>query len=200
MVRNVSFFCFFFFFFLGGGGFTLLIHFFLKNKKTENTSQVPKKTPNKLKSKNQKKRLRDVAHLMLMKASSPPVRSSNSRVSWVSTSAQMWRMKIYQIARMNELVVLCCQCQRKLISKTPESSSASSFSPYYYLNYNTISLQETEKMAKWNNCPHVFSVTIPQPCWIFWLPIRLSAVFVCFFWFKMIHEKKPRILSIILVG
>ena len=43
--------------------------------------------------------LRDVAHLMLMKASSPPVRSSNSRVSSVSTSAQIW--EIFLLPRAN---------------------------------------------------------------------------------------------------
>lgn len=72
---------------LGGG-----VHPFFRAK-CYNGKHLPstnKKSPEEL---------RDVAHLMLMKASSPPVRSSNSRVSSVSTSAQIW--EIFLLPRAN---------------------------------------------------------------------------------------------------
>ena len=93
--------------------------------------------------------LRDVAHLMLMKASSPPVRSSNSRVSWVSTSnAAYWNISNRQNEWTGFFSVATGQCQRELIYKTPESSSASSCSPYFSLVIMPLAYK---RLRKWRN-------------------------------------------------
>ena len=106
-----------------------------------------------------KKWLRDVAHLMLMKASSPPVRSSNSSVSWVSTSnVTYWNISNRQNEWTGFFSVATGQCQRELIYKTPESSSASSCSPYFSLVIMPLAYKRLRKW--WNET--IFAQIFPR--------------------------------------